>query len=255
MAIADDQVEFFETFGFLMFRQLFTESEMAILAREGKRIWAIEKKSEKSNWADHDHSDEIAERSRSVTELLMDGRIFGGAERLMGPDLIWGGSEFFETRHGEHGWHSDRPGAKEPDFPRLKIMIYLDRVSRDTGCLRVIPGSHRQPMHDALNAHKLDLFGIPGVEFPCHPLETNPGDVIFFHHCLYHGAFGGGPGRRYVAFKFCSRPVNDDQLTSIQRLSAPVFSPHENFTSSDDPRIRRMIDPIAELRFRMESLA
>ena len=253
MVISDDQFAFFETFGYLMFPGLFTESEMATLAREGERILGIAKKSEKSNWADHDYSDEIAERSPSVTDLLVDDRIFGAAERLMGPDLIWRGSEFYVTRHDSHGWHSDRPGTKEPDFPRLKIMVYLDSLTRDTGALRVIPSSHRQPMHDALNAHKKDLFGISGTEFPCHPLETNPGDVIFFHHCLYHGVYGGGPGRRYVAFKFCSRPRNAEQLASIQRFSPAVYSPKEIFAGSAHPRIRRIVDPIAELRARANS--
>jgi hypothetical protein len=85
-----------------------------------------------------------------------------------------------------------------------------------------------------------------------------PGDPSrrcnFFHHCFFHGVYGGAPGRRYVAFKFCSRPRNDEQLASIQKFSVPVYSPHENFTRNDHPRIRRMIDPIAELGARAKAL-
>ena len=33
---------------------------------------------------------------------------------------------------------------------RIKVALYLDPVTRETGCLRFIPGSHRQPLHGEL---------------------------------------------------------------------------------------------------------
>lgn len=216
---ADSQSAFFETFGYLLVHGLLTAVEMSMLASEGERVIGIRKISEKGDWADDDHSDEIAECSEPVTDLMLDDRIYGTAARLLGEDMIWGGSEYYVTRHPSHGWHSDRPGTAETDFPRLKIMTYLDTLTPDTGALRLIPGSHRLPLHDDLNAHQKSLFGVPGAEIPCQLFETKPGDVIFFHHSLYHGAYGGKPGRRYVAFKFLSRPQNDQQLASIQTFS------------------------------------
>ena len=42
---------------------------------------------------------------------------------------------------GDSPWHSD--WRRAGDYRVLKIAFYLDPVDRDSGALRVIPGSHR----------------------------------------------------------------------------------------------------------------
>ena len=32
----------------------------------------------------------------------------------------------------------------------MKVSLYLDPLTKETGCLRVIPGSHRLPLHETL---------------------------------------------------------------------------------------------------------
>ena len=49
---------------------------------------------------------------------------------------------------GDTAWHPD--GLGEYLYGRIKVSFYLDGVQADTGCLRVIPGSHRQQLHEAL---------------------------------------------------------------------------------------------------------
>ena len=89
---------------------------------------------------------------------------------------------------GDTVWHSDddiRPGYK-----RVKIAFYLDSLTEENGCLRVIPGSHRHPLHKDLNlANEEDSdapFGISNEELPSFPIETYPGDVPMFCHDIWY---------------------------------------------------------------------
>ena len=41
---------------------------------------------------------------------------------------------------GDTGWHSD--GYTRKKYLSIKLAMYLDTVTVNTGCLRVIPGSH-----------------------------------------------------------------------------------------------------------------
>ena len=49
---------------------------------------------------------------------------------------------------GDTDWHPDC--AFVGTQKRIKGAIYLDTVTKDTGCLRIIPGSHKNPLHDQL---------------------------------------------------------------------------------------------------------
>ena len=124
--------------------------------------------------------------------------------------------------------------------------MYLEKVTRESGCLRVIPGSHRMPLHRDLEKLEVEPdscpFGVEGADVPCSALESNPGDAILFNHCMWHAAYGGRAGRRYIALKFAARPFSDDHLTSLTRYTPGVFDPHDNFLNSSEPRIRRIVE-------------
>ena len=82
-----------------------------------------------------------------------------------------------------------------------KTAFYLDPLTRNTGALRLIPGSHhpdhfvRKEKLDVNNS--LELFGVPPSELPGSiAVETNPGDIAIFNHDLYHASFGGTARRR-----------------------------------------------------------
>ena len=113
---------------------------------------------------------------------------------------------------GDTQWHSDGWG-KEIRF--VKIALYLDHLTRDTGCLRVIPGSHHLKDQYANNVENTvrnspDQWGIHGPDVPALPLETNPGDVVLFNHNLKHAAFGGSPRRRMFTIN-CSERFPEDE--------------------------------------------
>ena len=249
--IRTQQKAHFDTFGYLLMRQLFAKDEIREITQEADRL--LEREREGRPFAKEGQSmAPFVEKCKLLTELVEDDRIYGTIESLIGPHFVWAGSEGNVTVRTEHRWHADRPGREELGYTRVKVMLYLDSTTRETGALRVIPGSHRMPLHTDLypfNAHQADPdfqpFGVPGAETPSVALESDPGDVVFFNQSLFHAVYGGWAGRRYVALKFAATPETDEEEAALFRHASRHV--HEAFQSSDSPRIQAMVQPLVQL--------
>ena len=246
-----EQESYFDTFGFFFMRQCFSLEEMGEITHEFDKVLTEERGGEPFT-GEEQGSTTIVEHSSFFTQLVEDDRIYKIIEQLMPGGFIWSGSEGNLTAHSEHRWHADRQGVAEVDYLRIKVMIYLDPVTKERGCLRVIPGSHRLPLHmdlEPLIVQKADssptTFGLSGSDLPCFPLEAQPGDVVFFNHCLWHGMFGGWAGRRYVALKFAAKPTTEAHMASLRRWSPYALKPNAAFVNSDRTRIQNMMEGVA----------
>ena len=257
------QQEHFDVFGFLCLRQAFSAAEMAEITEAADELWREDRGGQPDDGR-HQGLAPFVERSPRLLDLAEDDRIFGVASDLLGPGFLWSGSEGHKDgpTDGEHNWHADRPGAAETEYRRLKVMVYLAPTTRDQGALRVIPGSHRMPFHEwlwPLQANHFkdgtvgDSFGARGEEMPCCPLETMPGDVVFFHHSLFHAAYGKFPERRYIAFKFVTRPDTEAKLRSMQHYAARAFDVDPALLAR--PRLRPIAEDLIELGQQAAALA
>ena len=70
--------------------------------------------------------------SAVLAQVVDDDRIRDIPYNLLGPDFVYEGS-------GAHDHVGDTPWP----LPHIKVSRYLDERRQDNGCLRVIPGSHR----------------------------------------------------------------------------------------------------------------
>ena len=192
MIISYDQVTHFNTFGFLKLPELFTQEEMETITRESKEIMA-------EQIPDFDGTKTVglplfAERRPFLAQLVDDDRIHDIPERILGPDFVFTGS-------GGHFWVGDTPwhgGGHVKKWPirQIKVSMYLEPLNADNGCLRVIPGSHRNDLRlidsrwdqapDYLeglresSSYHPDYrpFRVKPSEVPFVPLESQPGDVL-----------------------------------------------------------------------------
>ena len=140
------QIDYFETFGFLCLRQLYSPEEMAEITRETDGLLAAN--SGRRTGPSHQAVSSFVEMGSGLAGLPEDDRIYGPVGQLLGEGFVWGNSEgvsgsFNETN--DHQWHCDRAGQIDLNYRRLKIMIYLQAMRREAGALRVIPGSHHAP--------------------------------------------------------------------------------------------------------------
>ena len=99
-------------------------------------------------------------------------------------------------------WHQDWWGWRHPisrtgRIAQIALFLYLTDTTRENGCLRVIPGTHRRPhpLHALIDAHDPSLAGVSDPDAPAyasHPDEVDvpvvAGDVVVVDARLVHGA-------------------------------------------------------------------
>ena len=240
--LSSEQISFFDTFGYLVFRGLFSAQEMEVIDRAFEDIMA-EDRAGQTYRGDKRHSvAACAEMRPALRAVIEDDRIYGAMEDLLGPDLIWLGSDG-NYYTGDTAWHSD---GTVMDMGRIKVALYLDPVSRDTGCLRFIPGSHKMPLHEELqalrvertkqtiqegrnDAEALDKYREKGIDvdaqafdtapdqLPAYAAESQPGDVVMFDENLYHASFGGKTGRRMFTMCYANVPASESAEAFLRR--------------------------------------
>ena len=171
MKLSPQQLQFFGTFGYLHFPGLMKE-EVGWIIEEFEAIFA-------ASGQEHDGTQRscivpfIDQRERLCT-LLDLPKVDGLITSILGADFNYlGGDGNYYT--GDTRWHSD---GFHTIGQYLKVAFYLDPLSADTGCLRVIPGSHRVDVEDwaARQARDAaDLWGISQQMVPHAALETQRG--------------------------------------------------------------------------------
>ena len=277
----------FETFGFIVMRQAFSPDEVVEITREFSDILDEDRKGHSFSGERRQAVLAFVEKRPLLRKLVEDDRIHGPIEQLLGPDFIWRGSDG-NLYVGDTAWHPDAAEI-ELNYGRIKVAMYLDPVTKDTGCLRVIPGSHRLPLHKELrplrywrikqtiaegraspeeleqfNALVGDtdepVFGVEPPDLPGFPLESQPGDAVFFNQHLYHSSFGGRTGRRMFTMNFAENPTTDKHMALLRRqyegsaknrralqYTMTDRTHEEAFLHSDSPRIQRMVAKLIEL--------
>ncbi len=220
--LSEQQLDFFDTFGYLGFPGLMADRIDEII-ENFEALWAS--RGGGHNGVPHEGTArscivQFIDQREMLASLIDDPRIVGIAGSLLGEDFNYMGSDG-NYYVGDTGWHSD---GWHPERRHLKIAFYLDPLTRDTGCLRVIPGSHKDGDRYARSLQEKvrksqDLWGVHGRDLPAVALETQPGDVVCFNHNTKHAAFGGGGRRRMFTINLCER-YSEDRLEDLKKYIA-----------------------------------
>lgn len=207
-SLTDEQINFFNTFGYLGFPGLLADRADAIIAAF-EAVWTGRGGGHHGQPHDGQKRSCIVpfiDQSAYLSSLLDDPRIEGIADSLLGDDFNYMGSDG-NYYAGDTQWHSD---AWHKDIRHMKIALYLDPLTRNSGALRVIPGSHH--IHDVYAIgvqdqirRSQDVWGISGADVPAVALETQAGDVVCFNHNTKHAAFGGSTSRRMFTINLAQR--------------------------------------------------
>ena len=255
------QIAHFETFGFLVLRQLFTSEEATRMRDEAEDIF---EEFRAANYFDGHMWEAVQpflERRPFLSTIPADDRIYNIGVDLLGPDFILGGTEG-NLQMGDTPWHGGVPKKDHPNH--IKIAFYPEPLTRETGCLRVVPGSHKVGSPDLLSVLRdrdygavFMPFGMAPSDVPSFAIESQPGDVVVFTENLLHGSFGGRDGRHQHALGFVANPKTKAEVASVRaKYESMKFSlhPSESNVSSDSPRIRRMVSQLVEWGFETSKL-
>ena len=219
MDLTEQQINYFQTFGFLRFDQLFID-DVDSITQSFEHIW--EQSGGGHGGQEHDYLQRSAlaqfiDCNEYMSKLIDDERIVGIASSLLGEDFNYAGSDG-NYYVGDTAWHSD--GYVDKKYLSFKMAFYLDPCSANTGCLRVIPGSHKYgdkfgdglylAMKSSQDNRTEELWGLAGADVPAVALETLPGDLLLFDHRIKHSSFGGGSRRRMFTMNMEQRYADAD---------------------------------------------
>jgi len=135
--------------------------------------------------------------SPTIDRILTSERMLDIVAELIGPRIILFHSKLMmkSARDGSFTpWHQDwsywKGACREP--VQVNCMLSLDAAAVDNGCIRFVPGSHRQGFveHSRLQSRSFNL-GLPGGldAYPTAvPAPTEPGDGVFFGSLVIHGS-------------------------------------------------------------------
>ena len=240
--LTEQQKHEFETFGFLLLKDLIPSDEMQFYVN------AFDETMTKANrgvpWQRAPQSHSVMPFYRhnpAVYHRLLDNeRISEVVEDLLGEDFLFWVAEGHH-RWGGTGWHHDSvaPGG----LTHLKVVFFLEPVRADTGCLSMLPGTHFPLLRERMER----WYGGPGVgDHAAWPaaiaLESDPGDAVIFNIGAYHAALGEEQDRRSLNISYIQNPRTPEQeeyLTSNYDYDNPMYTP-ELFEDATPKRMRML---------------
>jgi len=262
MELTKDQTDFFETFGFLAFRGLFSPSEMETMLRESNEIMSADRDGNEVGPPIRQAVQPFFERRPYLHSLITDSRMLAIADGLLGKNNYFMELTEGNLHVGDTAWHGGFGSAEV--LSHIKVSFYLEPLVRETGALCVIPGSHKGDFSERLSrisdrAEDPDakVWGVHPRDVPSYAIESTPGDVLVFKEDTYHGAWGGHPGRHQHAINYVQLPKTDEQLAHVRGMyekSKYSFRPVKQNLESDDQVLRRLQQPMVDWGFEVQSV-
>ena len=166
---------------------------------------------------------DLFQRHPEFQEMARNSNILDALEAVLGPDIfMYENSVVYKPKGRQNGVPYHQDFISRPNEP-IKYIAWMaiDRVAKDSGALKVIPGSHRKGFlpwhrvkgethHDRIDPAILDTTNEMLV-------ELEPGDVLIFNQLVVHG----------------SDEMSSDSLRLVYRVSYQSFD--EIFTPRGAP--------------------
>ena len=206
--LSQQQIESFETNGFLVIQDLLTPEQLAE-ARRGVQALVEQSRTLTESDAifdlDQGHSAEkpmIARIKNPGTHVpflhelgASDAFVDRAWPLIKGPGMLYSGCGRLNMKSAEGGsaveWHQDSAYGPNTNGDNLTVGLYLDDATTENGCMLMIPGSNNGP---ALDHHEDGVFvgGIGpgrGADFSkAVPVEVRAGGISIHGPFVVHGS-------------------------------------------------------------------
>lgn len=202
-----------------------------------------------------------AQRSKShllfkwLDDLMRDARIVDAVEDLIGPDILCWNSIFWIKEAGSPSyvsWHQDLKywGLDCDDL--VTAWVALSSATVESGCMRVLPGSHRREMlpHDDVYdpANMLTRgqeIAVDVDEQAAISMALEPGEMSLHNVRLAHASGPNSSGDRRIGVSFHYMPTRSRQLVGSWDSAALVRGEDRYHHFAAAPVPRRDMDPVA----------
>ena len=133
-----------------------------------------------------------------VHEIARHPRILDAVESLLGPNLLAWNTNWFSKMPGERsfvGWHQDGAYWNLSPPTVVTAWVALTPSGPGNGCMRVVPGTHRQPALPQRETYNPENALSRGQEIAVAvnegdavDLELQPGEMSLHHIWIVHGS-------------------------------------------------------------------
>ncbi len=227
--LTGQQVDHYQTFGFVVLPGYLGERETADLGTELDQALSD---GYGARFGDREASGGIfghwlpmmsGQRTPVSLALVEDARFLGAAGQLLGTRALPTYAQGY-LLSGEAGLHTDCGTGSRG----VKFAAYLEPLTAASGALRLMAGSHyadfgaavaawetRNPAMDAGQLRR-KITGLP-----CHPAETRPGDVIAFSWRTWHASIGGR-ARHQWTISYASDPRTTGEAKRLRQFFQSV---------------------------------
>ncbi len=207
--LRDEQIEFFQAYGYLAGVQILNDTQVETLRRELSEL--AEPQHPRHHLFYEFHANESVDPTKVLFHALGAWRITPGfhdvlwhpqfvmaASQLLGGAVRFWHDQLF-CKPAQHGgvvaWHQDYSyWTRTQPLAHLTCWIGLDDASQDNGCLQYIPGSHRWPdlpitgLAGDMEAIQTVLSVEQKAAFQPVAIELAKGQCSFHHPRMIHGS-------------------------------------------------------------------
>jgi hypothetical protein len=184
------------------------------------------------------HPVQGAQRSKShllfkwLDDLMRNARILDAVEDLIGPDILcWNSIFWIKEAHSASfvSWHQDLKywGLDCDDL--VTAWVALSPATVESGCMRVLPGSHRKellPHDDVYDADNMLTRGqeisVAVDENEAMTMALEPGEMSLHNVRLAHASGPNLSGDRRIGVSFHYMPTRSRQLVGSWDSAALV---------------------------------
>lgn len=267
--VSDEQVRFFDEFGYLAGIPMLTSEQVEALRAE---LAELTNASHPGHHLFYEYnSNESTDASRVLFHALGAWRITPGFHDLLwnpaflvpASQLLRGGVRFWHdqlfSKPARHGgvvaWHQDYSyWTRTKPMTHLTCWIALDDATRDNGCLHYVPRSHewdllpKPALAGNMDAIQTVLSAEQKAQFNPVAIEMKKGMATFHHPLMLHGSFENntdGPRRAAVINVFrdgVRSASNEPLLEGVPPIRAGQPMDGRFFPSLFDPRMLRADD-------------
>lgn len=172
-----------------------------------------------------------------LDRIIHDSRILDAVEDVIGGDILVAGSTLFIKEPSSGGfisWHQDARYAGMEPHNWVTGWVAISNVTEENGCMRMIPGSHIDPLRD-----HVDTFGednlltrgqeVQGIdESKAVSVPLKPGQMSLHHPRIVHGSGPNQSGERRIGFALQSYIA-----PSVQQVLGDMYVQHARGTDAE----------------------
>ncbi len=202
--LTDEQIAFYQENGYVLVPGLLTPGEAADYRRETHALmgrlsalrninatWGSAKDIAGGAATQLLHCHDVQFQSAAFARLIVDERVTGVAADIIGPNVQLHHTKAF-VKPPEKGspfpMHQDAPFFPHDNHSMIAVIIHFDDAPEEKGCVRVVPGSHK----NGILPHLPDGgYHLPLNEYPVAsalPIPAKAGDALFFSYLTIHGS-------------------------------------------------------------------